>query len=401
MKYIVFLSVLISQVAGANVGKVPMDWISPESQNLKSLSFLSQLDSAYNNVLEANVNLLKHIPDDSHKKWSLQSVKTEIAIEAGGTIGVMGVGGEAALELVWIKKQANGNKVSLHSDSEEVSVTESESIKITGEMTEDALRSEIDPIVDIAFRSRYFRRKKSLSRSLLKEALKFQKTIQELESAPAMGAWYPYKYQLELYISAEGKIVPVAVGSSIRLRLEWWRLQKKDPSPFVAPLLTPELSANAKFVMGLASDLSVVDEVSFDNGFRLNAMKAGVGTTVKGNLFFLKGKAKAVGSIFFKRDPRKVPEFLLPSLMDEVTTYTMIEDSVAAEVPRFGFRSGMKKAAKIAQFFSSRAKTKEEGRFELNVIEAEFELFSSGNIGIVSVEGQSLLTLFVTRNVNI
>ncbi len=66
MKYIVFFSVLFSQMVGASVGRVPMDWISPESQNLKSLSSLSQLDSAYNKVLSANMNLLKNIPDRSY-----------------------------------------------------------------------------------------------------------------------------------------------------------------------------------------------------------------------------------------------------------------------------------------------------------------------------------------------
>lgn len=404
MKYLIPCFLFFSQMAVAQIGKVPSEWINPEAQNQKSLtsiSALNQLDVAYNNILDAKMDIFNNIPDDSHKKWYLQSIRTELAIEGGGTIGVMGVGGEAALELVWIKKNKELSHTNLAQNLNEEITPESENLQITGEMTEETLKAEISPIVDMALASGNFIKRRRLFNGLLREALKFQDTIRELETAPAMGPWYAYKYQLELYVSAEGKISPIVIGNSVRLRLEWWRLKKAEPVPFVAPLLPEELSPNAKFVTSIASDLSVMDEVPFDNGFKLNVIKAGVGTTVKGNLFFVKGKAKAVGSIFFKRDSNTPSAFTLPTLVDEVSTYTMVEKDAVAEVPRFNFRNGMKKAAGIAKFFASRAKTKDAGQFELNVIEAEFELFTSGGVGIVSVEGASLLTVFVTRNVTI
>lgn len=404
MKYFIPCFLLFSQMALAQIGKVPADWINPEITNQKSftsLSSLNQLDNAYNNILDAKMDIFNNIPDDAHKKWYLQSIKTELAIEAGGTIGVMGGGGEAALELVWIKKNNEISNMNLSQNLNEEISPESEEIQITGEMTEETLKKEISSIVDMALASGNIIKRRRLFNGLLREALKFQDTIRELETAPAMGSWYPYKYQLELYVSGKGKISPIAIGNSVRLRLEWWRLRKDGPVPFVAPLLPEELSPNAKFVTSIASDLSVMDEVQFDNGFKLNVFKAGVGTTVKGNLFFVKGKAKAVGSIFFKRDLNTPSAFTLPMLVDEVSTYTMLEKDAVNEVPRFNFRNGIKKAAGIAKFFASRAKTKEAGQFELNVIEAEFELFTSGGVGIVSVEGASLLTLFVTRNVTI
>jgi hypothetical protein len=216
-----------------------------------------------------------------------------------------------------------------------------------------------------------------------------------------MGPWYAYKYQLELYVSAEGNISLVAIGNSIRLRMEWWRLKKNEANAFVPPMLQEELSANAKFVTAIASDLSVMNDTPLENGFKLNVLKVGVGTTIKGNLFFVKGKAKAVGSIFFKRDRNEAQALVLPTLMNDITSYGMSEGGSVVDVPRFSFREGIKKASGIAQFFAARAQTKEEGQFELNVIEAEFELFTSGGIGIVSVEGSSLLTFFVTRNITI
>ena len=401
MKCISLIFLFLSQAALANLGKVPLDWITPGSQHQKAFTSLNQLDSAYKNILDANMSLFKNIPEDSHKRWSLQSIKTELAIEAGGTIGVMGVGGEAALELVWIKKN-NSSKMSRPiSHMEEVTEPESESIQIRGEMTEESLAQEIAPIVDLAMASGHMRKRRRLFNGLFKEALKFQSTIRELETAPAMGPWYAYKYQLELYVSAEGNISLVAIGNSIRLRMEWWRLKKNEAQAFVPPMLQEELSANAKFVTAIASDLSVMNDTPLENGFRLNVLKVGVGTTVKGNLFFVKGKAKAVGSIFFKRDPNETQALVLPTLMNDITSYGMSEGGSVVDVPRFSFREGIKKASGIAQFFAARAQTKEEGQFELNVIEAEFELFTSGGIGIVSVEGSSLLTLFVTRNVTI
>jgi hypothetical protein len=215
-----------------------------------------------------------------------------------------------------------------------------------------------------------------------------------------MGPWYAYKYQLELYVSAQGDIGVVEVGNSLRLRLEWWRIQKEEKS-FQAPFLVDELSPNAKFVAAIASDVAAADRIPFANGFQFNCMKVGVGTTVEGNLFLVKGKASAVGSIFFKRDNKVTASFGPETITAAMDSYQFSEKGNLQEVPRYSFRKGIEKAATITHFFARNAKTKKEGQFELNVIETEFELYGNGGLGVVTVEGSAVLTLFVTRNVTI
>jgi hypothetical protein len=77
------------------------------------------------------------------------------------------------------------NRPIFHMD--EVTEPESESIQIRGEMTEESLAQEIAPIVDLAMASGHMRKRRRLFNGLFKEALKFQSTIRELETAPAMG----------------------------------------------------------------------------------------------------------------------------------------------------------------------------------------------------------------------
>ncbi|MFL5784218.1 MAG: hypothetical protein ACJ76H_06405 [Bacteriovoracaceae bacterium] len=396
MKNIIFVTLLVTTNAFAMVGKVPTSWMNGDVEK----SFVSpentNLDEAYQQILDANASLFETIPQNNSSKWYLQSIQTELAIESEGTLGVMGAGGEAALELVWIKKE-NEQKLMRPKLSEEIS-PEAEEIVITSEMNEETLKKEISPVVDLALASGHIKKRHRLFKNLLAEALKFQKTASELENSPAMGPWYAYKYQLELYVSAEGDIGFAEVGNAIRLRLEWWRLQKNTKA-FETPYVAEELSPNAKFVAAIASDVAAADRLPFENGFRFNCMKVGVGTTVEGNLFLVKGKASAVGSLFFKRD--EVATFGPEALMTTAESYQLSEKGNLQTVPRYSFRKGIEKAAAITHFFAKHAKTKNPGQFELNVIEAEFELYGNGGIGVVTVEGAAVLTLFVTRNVTI
>jgi hypothetical protein len=401
MKYF-FILALLSLNSYASTGKVPTHWMSSENQENNFLTSTNEaemtgLETAYLKILNVNQDLFKEISLDAKKTWSLQSIKTELALSAEGTIGVMGAGGEAALELVWIRKgTSNGS-----SSFVENSAPEAEEIQMNGEMNEAAILKEITPIVDMALSSQRGPKRQKVLQRLYSEAIKFQKTIRELESTPVMGPWYAYKYQLELYVSAEGDVLFFEVGNAIRLRLEWWRL-KKDQAPLIqSPFAPTELSENAKFIAGIASDLEAMGNLNFENGFKLNCLKVGVGTTVKGNLLIVKSKASATGSIFFKRDDISQESFALPNLMEEVSSYGMIENNVIKQIPRMSFRSGIEKAAKIATFFAKHAKTSEESKFELRVIETELELFTNGGIGIVNVEGSAGLTLFATRNVTI
>ena len=378
--------------------QVPAFWMSAETLDNSLLADQTrELEESFKNILETKQEVFQSIQHNPNRKWALQSIKTELGISAEGAIGVMGAGGEAALELIWIRKGTNNGGSSLIEET----APEAEEIQINAQMSEEAVLNEIAPIVELTMASYGVRRRHKLLKNLLTHALKFQQTIRELESAPAMSSWYPYKYQLELFVSAKGDIYFFEVGNSVRLRLEWWRIKKTNSQAVTTPYSPVELSENAKFVTGIASDLEVIADTNFENDFRLNCLKVGVGTTIEGNLFIVKGKATAIGSIFFKRDEIRPESLLFPTLLNEVTSYSMKDGANSVRIPRMSFRAGIRKGASIAGFFARHAKSNPKTPYELNVIETELNVFTGGGIGIVNVEGSAVLTLFITRNVSI
>lgn len=395
MKFIIVLLVL-SINSYAEISQLPKDWIAQQSSEKLFNSNLEQMDKleeGYRGLLDYKKSMFDNLSLDEAKRWHLQSIKTELAVAASGELGMMGAGGEAALEFVWIRKNKSIQR-NVNNFDEEVNNEGIEAIQITSEMSDDAIKREIAPIVDLAFSTGKIKKRNILFKKLYDRALEFQKTISDIENSPAMGPWYAYKYQLEIGVSAEGHITPfLEIGNSLRLRMEWWKIAEAN-RPLVLRTPQNQLSNNAKFVAAIAQDLSFIDQNYFENGFKLNCMKIGVGTTVKGNLLIAKSKAQAKGSIFFLRNEIGILNQVIPAVA--VSEYQIGNENIS----RNQFRHAIHKGAKIISFFADRAPmTDFKNNFELNVIEAEFELFTGGGIGLVTVEGNSGLTLFATRNV--
>jgi hypothetical protein len=395
---LLFLIIFSRQLFAA---KVPKAWLGQEDiSRSSSKDNLVALEKNYQTLLQTQDEVFSKAILNDNKKWYLQSIFTEVAVEAEGELGVLAGGGEAALEFVWIRK-AGQAVLNSKLNSQELLEDEGElpNLAIRSEMDDDSLEREIEPIAQMAISSGFVKNKKTLLSNLLNQAKEFQTTIRDIESSPALGPWYVYKYQLELYISAEGKITLIDLGASVRLRMEWWRLQKTNSEKILSPYRPISLSPNAAFISHLAEDLQVLNQVQIDNGFKLNCMKIGIGKTVKGNLFLVKGKSKISGSLFFKRDEVKPEHFIEPKLDYNDEPYSLHENNESFELKRPAFKQTIIKSSEILKFFANKAKLKKDSLFELNVIEGEFELFTSGGVGLVTIEGSAGVTLFVTRNV--
>jgi hypothetical protein len=112
-------------------------------------------------------------------------------------------------------------------------------------------------------------------------------------------------------------------------------------------------------------------------------------------------KAKAVGAIFYKRDELASKTLSLPAFFSDMQEYSLKHGSEDHSVPRYNFIAGLRKSANISKFFASHARVRENSKFELNVIETEFEVYRTGGIGLLSVENSASISLFITRNVSI
>lgn len=380
-----------------NAAPIPSDWIAPEvntTTKSKNQADYSLLQKRFDSIMDLHSNVLNTQESKEDKKWKLQSIKTELGVEAEGEIGLLGTGGEAALELVWIKKQdptRGGSGINkIQTLNEEIDEEVNEVVGIHSQMTNEDLVNELNPIIKIAQKTNKINNINLLRSQLLDYAQKFQEVTKAIEAAGDT-RWYAYKYQLELYVNASGKVNPVmSAGSKFRVRLEWWRLRNQN----ISKPTNTKLLQNANFITSIAQDLNNLETVKMDNGFKLSTAKVGVGLGIEGKIFVAKAKGSVLGAIFFLKDEK----------MNTVNKFnTVVPYLLDGQVfPKEKFQKGMTKAANIASVISTLAgKPKTEDKFNLSVIEIEFELFAEGGIGILTAKGISSLTLFVTRGVQI
>lgn len=386
----IFIIIIAFVTTCAFAGPIPSDWISPEA-NQKSVKpmDIQGLKNRFDKILGFQQNLINSNLDKQDKKWKLQSIKTELGVEAEGEIGLLGAGGEAALELVWIKKQdpTRGGRTK-STLGEELDENADEVIGIHSQMSEQELMNQFSPVIKIAERSGMVKNSTLMAQELKSYALSFQDVTKAIEASP-LTKWYVYKYQLELYVSVDGKVSPIAkVGSKFRVRMEWWRLKNQN-SQFIA---NKTIKANSNLIASLAQDLSLLDSAKMDNDFKLNTAKIGIGLGLEGNIFVAKAKANVIGSLFFLKDEKTTAKEQLSTSGQYQLDQTVFR--------RENFQKGIRKVSNIASVISTLAgKPKREDKFNLNVIEIEFEIFAEGGIGLLTAKGIGSFVVFATRGV--
>lgn len=424
---------------------VPHSWISDSADIfIEKSDEMAELEKSYDNILETKSDMVEDIikgKPDPKRRWFLQSIATQLTIEKKGTIGVLGMKGETSVALIWqrtpdsikkLQQKYYGTSSAVAEKSLEDETASSEAVKITSETTKTEMENQLEPIVEAAFVAGKVKKKSVLREKLLSKLSEYQDLLKDLDHTPNFTPWWVYKFQFDLNITAEGAVHPVVnVGTEVRVRVEWYRisrnvtLDKADKEP----------SENAKFLMAMASDFSAMDELALgannQKRFALDTIKVGVGLQAKGKIVVASVKGKVFGSIFFKREQvaNKSLEFM-PALSDtfpvmgEASTENLkyakdnnitvdsIDKSFGDDVrerifnaSRDKFRKGLKKAVKMAKFWSKGALRREERRmsqgkevhFNLNVIEIELELYLGGGIGAATVEGIAELELFMVR----
>lgn len=425
--------------------KVPTSWLTSGNIDEKS-DDMAELEKSYDNILDTKADLIEEAAkgkEDPKRKWYLQSICTELAIEQKGTLGVLTLEGETAVELIWqrtpesVKKlqqkyYGTASPVSEKSLEDEIASND-ETIKITSESSKIDIEKQIEPIVEATFKAGKVKNKERLRKNLFSRISEYQKILSEVDNAPVYTPWWVYKFQFELNILAEGAVLPyLVVGTEVRVKLEWYRIKKKTQN---FEKSDKPLSKTTAFLMAMAKDFESMDELALgkndEKRFALDTIKVGVGFGAEGEIVVAKVKGSVIGSIFFKRDKvvdkmaQELPE--LPktfSILDKNSTEnlalakenninvnmdkSLVGDRVRGvlfEASREKFRKGLKKAVKMAKFWSRGALKRQEKRiaegkphdFDLNVIEMELELALEGGVRAVDLKGIAVLQLFLVK----
>jgi hypothetical protein len=331
------------------------------------------------------------------KGWGLQSVKLELGVEASGKLGLVGVGGESAVELIWSRRK-NAKPVTegptgfaALSSSEPVGAEAGQSPGEFGDepalsLGSDASDAELDATVNDAAallgRGGRVRGLDRFRRALRSKLLEARPLIAELAAAPESWDWAPYKVQLQLNVEAEGNIAPaVAAGVVSRLRIEWALRRSKTPLLAASPRLVPL----ERFVRGL----SAVEPLARRERFRLNAVKAGVGLGGELELGAVEAKGGVLFSVFLRR------ALVRPMVL------VGLESSPPDRVSQTWLRA-LDKGARIAggvteraiRYVERRERRGRKPRFELKAVEVEIEVSAEGGAILASGSAKSAVELF-------
>ncbi|MFI5391093.1 MAG: hypothetical protein ACHQYQ_07000 [Bacteriovoracales bacterium] len=410
--------------------KVPSSWLTSSGDVMeKSSEDMSDLEKTYDNILETKGDLIEEVAkgrEHSKSKWYLQSIATSLGIEQKGSIGVLGLEGETAVSLIWQRTPESVKKLQQKYYGTSSAVAEKsiedeidpngETLKITSETSKVEIAKQIEPIVEATFKAGKVKNKETLRKNLLKKVYDYQKMLADVDSAPVFTPWWVYKFQFELDITAEGEVLPfMVVGTEVRVKLEWYRIQKKTQDKSDKPI-----SKNAAFLMSMAKDFETMDELAVgrnnDRHFALDTIKVGIGMVAEGEIGVAEVKGKVTGSVFFKREqvgdkmaqelPRLPDTF--PIIGKGSIDKSVIGDNIRGALynaSRDRFRKGLKKAVKMAKFWSKGALKRHDRRiaqgketnFDLNVIELELEITLGGGVGVVTLEGFAELELFLVK----
>ena len=350
----------------------------------------------------------------SPRPWYLQSMKAEIGVEAGGEIGFVGLEGEAALELIWkrtpeavarLKKEyqeKQGGGVSLA--RAESDVEGDADIVIEPGTSAVALESEVASVVEALGQDGRIKNLGAVRQGILARAREVQPVVNALMSSPADWRFRPYKFQLELFVQAEGKVAPVVeVGAVTRVRLEWPLEFKSKSAASGASVRLAGLDPLVREMDRLAALREMRGSEVGADSFLFYGFKAGVGLGGELELGVAELKGHAMGSVFFKyqRDIKPTPLVLAPAS----APLAQVADGQVNWVPFDRLARGVERAFEITEAVTTRAarherKAREKGKmreFELGAVEVELELSGNGNLVLAGVSKKTAVELFFSR----
>lgn len=343
-----------------------------------------------------------------NRPWYLQSIKTEVGIEGSGEIGLLGVEGEAALELIWMRTSESIKRLQAEAGmtpplSAAPPVTEDQgTVSLSTSMSHKEVTKKIDGIVEYLGQNHKVSNLGKLRSQLLVRTQELQGWVGQFEQIPDDFFWKPYKYQVELFVQGEGTVVPaVEVGVVARVRLEWTLSRKSVSQNLNGVVTASSQNALTPMLRSLAEDLVTLDNLSSEeNPYPLIAVKVGLGVGASGDIGIAEGKGTLIGSVFLKPNRKRVT-----IVGAEAPLQASVEDANHYGIPRDKFRMGLIKAAEMTRFIAKTAEkhelkadeSKKQREFELGAIEVELALTLEGGTFLPSISKNAVMELFLMK----
>ena len=420
------LTLFLFYLHNSYAAKIPDCWLKSSecSQHNFTNNQIKELDESMDQIFEMKSDLVETIGEksDHRKKYHLASMKTGLGLEVSGEIGIIESGGEAVLELIWSRKKPKKNFLNNNLNFQDEYFGNENSLDNPLDLSNangvEDVRATVENLGLKLSKNGKIKNKNLFVKTALAEINKIM-SLKKIMNQNPNRPWWPYKIQLELCFQADGRLLNGAnVGGGFILKLSWNRLEKINQFlPTTKLPIQEQLNADVIDVLGLEFEKAYLkyqqnatnDKIIYD----LSNIKIGVGIGTDGNIFVAKTKGSVVASIFYKR--KDVPHLSVENKMDDSINSNILfkEDQqsfMAPDLKSFNVGAdkiayGLNKMMNAAHYFSKKAQQREEKftkrgkvpKFNLNFIEIELEVFSSGDIGLTTLKGITVMELFLTR----
>jgi ABC-type oligopeptide transport system ATPase subunit len=207
------------------------------------LDFINQLSETekeriHKELLEGNLRFVITVA----KQYQNQGLDLGDLI-AEGNIGLVGVEGEAAIEYIWkrtarsikkLQKEHYGPSAKTQNTAKSTTpqFTEANTLNLATDMPTTEVDRRIEDLVSYISQAKKVSDPAKMKYQLTQHVKLHQLLAQKVAANSEHMTWKPYKYQLELYVTAAGAVLPaIEVGGVVRVRIEWSIIEKRSFAP--------------------------------------------------------------------------------------------------------------------------------------------------------------------------
>ena len=367
--------------------------------------FEAQGDS-YDRLLEESQFANKALSD-----WELWVIRSQLAVSAGGSIGVLALKGQVATEIRWFKKSA------LKSAEADVPFEEPVAASFAWDTPQSSIDSTLEKIATTAYRSGKVKNRTLMLKGLKDGVAKARAMIHAVPDT-SVYEWSPYRFRLRFSFAASGQAVSfLEVGGTVTVRFDF----EVRPSQFnkdksYSPRDILAADSFARLVKSFSEDMGVfVQREPFGTSWKVKNFQVIIGQAASGSVGVAKLKGVVSGRLYFKRNRVNRVKVLMPDLPENATFDYLTDDSEKSlsnfaqlnnikrspvsfdgPIPKSGsiykidrsrFRKGLIKAEKMARFFTKRASKNKQEYWKLKELRTEFKLSLGGSVGIAKLTG--------------
>lgn len=363
--------------------QVPLEWLG-QSEN-KNIQGEKAVDNAIDEIFNLQSETLDEVTAQKNQpggKYFLGGLITLFGVSTSGTIGVLGLSGASAAQIIWAKD--------ILPERPDPTALFNPDIELSTDSPKEELLGKIEAVSEILVKSRKVKDEDAVKKNLMEAALNFQKTMKgmEINFAPKYRAT---GFAVVFGISAAGQVSFGTVGGSVTVTMVWTfgknksRISRSDFSQklsTLANLIAEDISMSSKNAQSLAN-------------YKIEDIWVGVLFNVGGLVGVASVNGQVGGYLIFKPQT----EAKANQNFSDKGDITLGSDSKFTKVARKKIRKGLDLAFKIGGHFAKRAEKQQDKKWKILMINANFSLGLSGSLGIVTVGATPTIKVhFLNKN---